>query len=254
MTDICAVTCTLGFLSKEEPPQWPGKLLHGVLFDRLREVAPETAELAHTLEPRPFALSGIYRKGTHSAFRCTGLTEVVSSALPEVFEVGTEFEVGPARVRVLEAAVETTGYEELYGRFVPEEGEYGRVSLRFLSPTTFRVGKANMPFPLPRLLWQSWANRWNAFSEVQLGSLGEWAEQFIVPARFRLRSRVAKVGGATLAGSLGECEYRILEPKSLETRVAAMLAVYARYCGTGQKTTMGLGVTELDGLWHGRST
>lgn len=254
MSGICAVTCTLGFLSKEEPPQWPGQLLHGVLFDRLRQLQPEAAELAHTLEPRPFALSGIYREGAHPTFRCTGLTAPVSAALPGVFESGAEFEVGPARVRVLEVAVETTGYEELYERFVPEVGEYGRISLRFLSPTTFRVGKANMPFPLPRLLWQSWSNRWNAFSEVQVGSFGEWAEESIAPARFRLRSRVAKVGGATLAGSVGECEYRILGPDSIEARIAAMLAAYAGYCGTGQKTTMGLGVTEPDLLWHGRST
>lgn len=254
MSGICAVTCTLGFLSKEEPPQWPGRLLHGVLFDRLRELYPEAADLAHTLEPRPFAVSGIYREGAHPAFRCVGLAEPVSAALPEVFEAGVEFGVGPARVRVLEAAVDSTSYDELYGRFVPEEGAYDRISLRFLSPTTFRVGKANMPFPLPRLLWQSWANRWNAFSEVQVASFGEWAEEFIVPARFRLRSRVAKVGGATLAGSLGDCEYRVLRPESVEARVAAMLAAYAGYCGTGQKTTMGLGVTELAGLWHGRST
>ena len=248
MNDICTVTCMLGFLSKEEPPRWPGNLLHGVLFERLREVAPEAGDLAHTLEPRPFAFSGIYRQRneTHPTFRCTGLTGPVSAALPGVFEAGTEFDLGPARVRVLETRVETTGYEELYGRFVPGEKEHGRISLRFLSPTTFRVGKANMPFPLPRLLWQSWANRWNAFSEVQLGSFGEWAEEFIVPARFRLRSRVAKVSGATLAGSLGECEYRVLRPGSLEARVAAMLAAYAGYCGTGQKTTMGLGTTELN--------
>lgn len=239
---------------KEEPPRWPGQLLHGVLFDRLREVHSEAADLAHTLEPRPFALSGIYREGAHPTFHCAGLAEPVSVALPQAFATGAEFDVGPARVRVLESLVERTGYEELYERFVPEEGEYGRIALRFLSPTTFRVGKANMPFPLPRLLWQSWANRWNAFSEVQVGSFGEWAEEFIVPARFRLRSRVAKVGGATLAGSVGECEYRVLRPESVEARVATMLAAYAGYCGTGQKTTMGLGVTEPDLLWHGRST
>lgn len=169
MSDICSVTCTLGFLSKQEPPRWPGQLLHGLLFDRLRELYPEAAELAHTLEPRPFALSGIYREGAHPAFRCVGLAEPVSAVLPRLFESGTEFDVGPARVRVLEATVDSTSYEELYERFVPEDGEFGRISLRFLSPTTFRVGKANMPLPLPRLLWQSWANRWNAFSEVQVG-------------------------------------------------------------------------------------
>lgn len=252
--NVCSVTCTLGFLSKEEPPRWPGHLLHGALFGRLREVDPQAAELAHTQEPRPFTISGIYRNGVHPTFRCAGLTEPVAGAISGAFEAGMEFEVGPSRVRVLEVEREATSYEELYERFVPREDVYGRISLRFLSPTTFRVGKANMPFPLPRLLWRSWAARWNAFSKVQLGSFEEWAEEFIVPARFRVKSRAARVGGATLVGAVGECEYRVLRPDSLEARIAAMLAAYANYCGSGQKTTMGLGVTETLALWSGRST
>ncbi len=250
--NVCSVTCALGFLSKEEPPRWPGHLLHGALFGRLREVDPEAAELAHALEPRPFAVSGFFREGAHPAFRFSGLSGPVSRAIAGAFEKGMEMEIGPSRVRVLGVDLKTTSYEELYEGFVPRDEAYERISLRFHSPTTFRVGKANMPFPLPRLLWQSWSNRWNAFSEVDLGSFGEWAEAFIVPARFRIQSRAAKAGGATLVGCVGECEYRVLRPDSLEARVAAMLACYAGYCGSGQKTTMGLGTTEL--VWPGRST
>lgn len=241
---LCSVTCTLGFLSKEEPPRWPGHLLHGALLDRLREVEPEAADLAHNTEPRPFSISGIYREGAHHRLRCCGLSEPLARAIPVALEAGVEIEVGPSRLRVLDAEVRSTGYEELYERFVPRSDAYDRIALRFNSPATFRVGKTNMPFPLPRLLWRSWAARWNAFSEVRVGSFEEWAEEFVVPARFKLRSRAAKVGGATLVGSVGECEYRVLRPDSLEARVAAMLASYSAYCGTGQKTTMGLGATE----------
>lgn len=251
---VCSLTCALGFLSKEEPPRWPGHHLHGALFARLREVSPEAAELAHSLEPRPFSLSGLYREGAHTGLRCSGLLEPVSDAISEAIRAGEEMEIGSSRVRVLSVEKRETTYEELYERFVPQDDVYGRISLRFLSPTTFRVRKANMPFPLPRLLWRSWAARWNAFSEIQLGGFEEWAEEFIVPAGFRMRSRVAKAGGATLVGVVGECEYRVLRPDSLEARVAAMLAEYAGYCGTGQKTTMGMGSTESTGTWAGRST
>ncbi len=249
---VCSVSVSLGFLSKEEPPAWPGRMLHGALFDRLRAVSPEAAEMAHSVEPRPFSISGIYREGAHPAFRCAGLSERVSEAISSAFEAGMEMDVGPSRVRVLDVRREAVSYEELYERFVPEEGSYDRISLRFASPTTFRVGKANMPLPLPRLLWRSWASRWNAFSRVHLGSFEEWAEEFIVPARFKLRSRAARVAGATLVGSVGECEYRVLRPDSIEARVAAMLAFYASFSGTGQKTTMGLGTTELLSPWRSR--
>jgi CRISPR-associated endoribonuclease Cas6 len=241
---MCAVTCTLGVLSKEALPRWPGAHLHGVLFRRLREADPAAAEFAHAREPRPFAIAGPDQKGPHLLFRCAGLSEPVASAMSYAFEAGTVFDIGSSSVRVLAVELERTSYEELYQAYVPREAAHERISLRFVSPTTFRVGKANMPMPLPRLLWQSWANRWNAFSEIQLGSFGEWAEEHVVPARFRLRSRVAKVGGATLVGAVGECEYRVLRPESLEARVAAMLAAYSHYCGSGQKTTMGLGSTE----------
>jgi CRISPR-associated endoribonuclease Cas6 len=251
---MCAITCTLGVLSKEAPPRWPGAHLHGVLFRRLREADPAAAEFAHAREPRPFTIAGPVQKGAHLLIRCAGLSEPLASAMSYVFEAGTELDVGPSRVRVLDVELERTSYEDLYDAYVPREAAHERISLRFVSPTTFRVGKANMPMPLPRLLWQSWANRWNAFSEIQLGSFGEWAEEHIVPARFRLRSRVAKVGGATLVGDVGECEYRVLRPESLEARVAAMLAAYSQYCGSGQKTTMGLGATEPLTSWPGRST
>jgi CRISPR-associated endoribonuclease Cas6 len=228
--------------------------LHGAMLARLREVAPEAADLAHSLEPRPFSISGLYREGAHTVFSCAGLTDPVSQAIQEAMQAGTEMEIGPSRVRVLGVDREGTSYEELYERFVPQDEAYGRISLRFLSPTTFRVRKANMPFPLPRLLWRSWGARWNAFSRIHLGGFEEWVEEFIVPAGFRMRSRVVKVGGATLVGVVGECEYRVLLPESLEARIAAMLAEYARYCGTGQKTTMGMGATALAGSWDGRST
>lgn len=218
--------------------------MHGVLFRRLRETDLAAAEFAHAHEPRPFAIAAPNQQGPHLLFRCAGLSEPVTSAIGNTFEAGMEFDLGPSSVRVLDVVLERTGYEELYEAYLPREGAHERISLRFVSPTTFRVRKANMPMPLPRLLWQSWAARWNAFSEIQLGNFGEWAEEHVVPARFRLRSRVAQVGGATLVGAVGECEYRILRPEALEAQVAAMLATYAGYCGSGQKTTMGLGTTE----------
>lgn len=251
---ICRVTCTLGFLSKEMPPRWSGHFLHGVLFQRLREIDASAAELAHTVDPRPFALSGLYQDGAHHHFWCAGLSEPIARVLGTAFEPGTELEIGPSSVRVLDVLSESTSYEDLYEAYVPQEAAYERISLRFLSPATFRVRKANMPFPLPRLLWRSWVARWNAFSDIQLGDFEEWAEEFIVPSRFRVRSQVARIGGATLVGAVGDCEYRILRPDSLEARVAAMLAAYSRYCGSGQKTTMGLGTTELLTPWTGPST
>lgn len=251
---ISSATYTLGLISKEGMPRWPGSLLHGAFFRRLRELDEYAARHAHNSQPRPFTISGLQREGGHLSFRLSGLSEPVSSVVGRAFEEGADLELGSARVRVLRVELESTDYEELYEAHVPGERTWERISLRFSSPVTFRVGKANMPMPLPRLLWQSWATRWNAFSAVQLGNFWEWAEENIAPARFRLRSQVARVGGATLVGALGECEYRILSPASVEARVAAMLSAYSRYCGSGQKTTMGLGATEPLTTWPGRST
>lgn len=241
-------------LSAEQPPHRSGSLLHGALFARLKAVDQEAADLAHAAEPRPFSLSELYRDGERHSFRCCGLVEGLSRALPEAFREGVELSIGEVRARVVEVAVEDESYEGLYERFVPREGSRDRVALRFLTPTTFRVGRVNMPFPLPRLLWRSWAGRWNAFSQVGLGDFEAWAEEFIAPSRFRVRSLPARVGGSTLVGSVGKCEYVILRPDSIEARVAAMLAEYATYCGSGQKTTMGMGATERIPPWRERST
>ncbi|MDP9439762.1 MAG: hypothetical protein M3P49_13650, partial [Actinomycetota bacterium] len=135
---LCSVTCTLGLLSKEAPPRWPGHLLHGVMFRRLGEVDPAAAETAHAQEPRPFSISNLRREGPHLVLRCAGLSDPVARAIGEAFEAGMECEIGSSKVRVLDASVTRTDYGELYEAHVPREGACERISLRFSSPTTFR--------------------------------------------------------------------------------------------------------------------
>ncbi len=89
-----------------------------------------------------------------------------------------------------------------------------RVTLRFASPTTFKSKGANVPFPLPGLVFGSLLNRWNAHCDLQLHpDARRFAEEMVAASKYQLRSRFVAFaegqrGAAT--GCTGFCRYTAL--------------------------------------------
>jgi CRISPR-associated endoribonuclease Cas6 len=52
-----------------------------------------------------------------------------------------------------------------------------------------------------------------------------------------------RYGSALTIGFVGECSFRLLVDDPYWQRLADTLAAYAFYCGTGHRTTVGLGQT-----------
>ena len=126
-----------------------------------------------------------------------------------------------------------------------------RISLRFASPTTFRRGKFHLPVPLPDLIVQGWLARWNAFSGVSLpDEVYRYALEYLAISRYNLRTEAVHHGPATLIGCVGACSYYALNADPYWLRLTHTLAAYCFFCGTGHKTTQGLGQTRPIG--HGR--
>ena len=120
-----------------------------------------------------------------------------------------------------------------------------RIGLRFYSPTTFRHDKLNLPFPLPRLIFLTLADKWNAFSPVHLGAeINEAIDDFLEPTRYELRTRVMRFPHSYESGFVGRCEYRLhraTQEGDLLMRIINLLTDFAFYAGVGAKTTMGMG-------------
>jgi CRISPR-associated endoribonuclease Cas6 len=128
------------------------------------------------------------------------------------------------------------------------------IRLHFHSPTAFRAltpqGQRtyNHTQVDPVRCYQSWINKWNAFAPIQFDKeeiLAYVAEHARV-SRSETRTQALNFGRNTEIGWVGTCTFRFeSESASNENLLRAVncLANFAFYCGTGYKTTMGMGQT-----------
>jgi CRISPR-associated endoribonuclease Cas6 len=135
-----------------------------------------------------------------------------------------------------------TSYEALYDGPLAH-----RIHLRFLTPTSFRVGKGNLPFPLPASIYRSLWQKWQRFAPAALQineRIVATVEQSLFPARFTLQTETVILKGVPQVGFVGECQFELIGNVSVEDqRAITALSRFAAYAGVGMKTTMGMGQT-----------
>lgn len=134
-----------------------------------------------------------------------------------------------------------TSYEELYYG----AGLDSSITLRFTSPTTFRSGgKRNVLMPDPALVFSSYLRKWQYFSPLKLDDGVAEHLKGITLSKHRVKTYIWHFTGYQETGFEGECIFTI-PPLLDKTAVKAIntLAGFACYCGTGAKTTMGMGQT-----------
>lgn len=125
------------------------------------------------------------------------------------------------------------------------------VQLSFLSPTSFRRKGQHFPLPLPVNLFHSYLRRWNYFAHLEFDPdlFLEWIDESLLIHRFQLESTQVLAGKrGAVTGFTGTVEYRISSKATADALYEQLffaLAQLAPYCGTGHKTTFGLGQTQL---------
>ena len=108
------------------------------------------------------------------------------------------------------------------------------ISLKFLSPTSFKQSQTIQPFPLPELVFGNLLRRWNTFAPVELQFPNlEW--QGVVSA-YNLKTRTLTLNGTAEIGTTGWVRYRFNDPE--QAKVATILAHFAEFAGVGRKTAM----------------
>ena len=152
-----------------------------------------------------------------------------------------------------------TSFEEILDCSSP----FDRLNIRFYSPTAFRVHDRttkeahNYVFPDQFHCFQSWLRKWNALSQTPFDENGilDFVQKRIRFSRYSIKTKVMNFGRYKQLGFIGDCEYQFLDNVSRsgsgETnrelqellKQADALANFAFYCGTGYKTTMGMGQT-----------
>jgi CRISPR-associated endoribonuclease Cas6 len=136
--------------------------------------------------------------------------------------------------------IKVTNFKELEN----QAKSHSQITLRFLSPTSFRSKGEQKVFPQPVLVFSSLLKKWNAFSPIKFPK--ELEEEFskIRVTRFSARTELVKFSNYKIIGFKGMCSYELPKIFSDESkRQINALADFAFFAGVGYKTTMGMGQT-----------
>ncbi|AFY44840.1 CRISPR system precrRNA processing endoribonuclease RAMP protein Cas6 [Nostoc sp. PCC 7107] len=179
----------------------------------------------------------------------SGLQEVTAKAISHL-NLSEYLEFLGAKFKIINREDEITSYEELYTNLVANEPEHiRRFDLQFITPTAFAQGGANLPLPLPTLMFRSWLERWNNFAPVYLGGdeLIAYLNNAVVLKSHKIHTRTYQLHKGFVNGFVGDVTLQIFNRADpLLANVANLLVQYSRFAGTGMKTRLGMGQTILN--------
>ena len=251
-----------------------GHHAHAAFLAIIRESDPDLAETLHAQSTqKPFTVSPLIaeakkrdnqlhiRAGTDCKLRYTFLDDALFKHFGQTFLTSAfpTIRLGDARFQVKQFVSHATEEHSwsgntTYAELVQSAKTDTRMSFRFYSPTAFRrltprgqKTRNDAYLDLERC-YQSWINKWNAFAPIKLDKTEVLA--FIADhgqvMSVTTKSRALNFGRHTEVGWVGTCACVFYPEDSLDAerlQIANCLANFAFYCGTGYKTTMGMGQT-----------
>ncbi|NER79766.1 MAG: CRISPR-associated endoribonuclease Cas6 [Leptolyngbya sp. SIO1D8] len=240
--------------------------LHAWFLQQIQQFDPALSAYLHDGESeKPFAITGLsgqfvshsrtlqLQKGKVYRWQVKGLSQRtvtgLAAWLPDLPKT-ILLKAIPLHIQQVQVVLPATTYAELAA--APVSGN--TLSLTFTSPTSFRRKGHHLPLPWPRNVFHSYLRRWNLFSgeAVSQDDFLDWIDEHVIIQRHQMQSvKVAAGKRGSVTGFTGAIAYS-LDRKAAENpdfhRLFFTLGRLAPYCGTGHKTTFGLGET-LAG-WH----
>jgi|DewCreStandDraft_4_1066084.scaffolds.fasta_scaffold01130_22 CRISPR-associated endoribonuclease Cas6 len=237
--------------------------VHAALLAAVNRVNPEQARALHSdAQVKPFAISTLWPririrgttlevpKDTECRVRLTTLDrttfDVFSSALMPMTASRASLVINGTDYVLHEAALTApyggvASWEDLCRHQLRE------VTLKFISPTSFRRAGLNVPLPDPRLVLGSLWQKWQAYSDTAFGEdVFEEVQALTALAAAEIHTRVWKYPRYLMTGFVGTATYQLTgNPSSGAIRLFNGLAHLAPFSGVGYKTTMGMGQCSL---------
>jgi CRISPR-associated endoribonuclease Cas6 len=243
-----SLTIPLDAAGASLPPN-PARALHATFFDWLERGNPAVARVVHReMETKPFTISSLYPQSEgRLAFRISLLHDDLWPILQAGVSTAKEVDVVGNLLPIARQGLEIV--HRPYEMLVAEAGCETQLTLRFLSPTSFRTGPMHYPLPDPHAVFRSYLSRWNAFAPRPLQvniSLLDVVDAHVAVARYRTQTEMVDFMRGRLIGFVGTVSYQVLRSHLLGEdilRSLNVLADYAYFCGTGHKTTQGMGQT-----------
>jgi CRISPR-associated endoribonuclease Cas6 len=249
--------------------------LHAWLLDQVRQTDPDLSAYMHDSESeKPFTISGLQGLSSSSSrshslnatqtyrWTITALSQPIVQWLAQWLEhPPTQVDLRDAslNIKAWEISHPAANYINLFKSASESVSESASgvstapppLTLSFLSPTSFRRKGHHFPLPVPRNVFHSYLRRWNDFSKDEFDQeyFLDWIEEYVIITRHHLQSTKVVAGKkGSVTGFTGSVEFSLLHPALEETEFTQLfvaLGQLAPYCGTGHKTTFGLGQTRL---------
>lgn len=259
---LTAIVLHLQPVSAARLPVSHGAFANAAALDLFLRLDPALSKDLHDPSPdKPFTVSllrGTPVRDAHDLvlspdqvyfWRLTGLTPRVSENLLSITSAVGGVRIGDAVFHLVGVSVTSEDHPEAgrddYAALWERWGNVtlDTITLNFSSPTTFRVGRFEQPFPLPRWVFGSLADRWNAFAPYPIGDIRDLVESICVLSNWKGETRRVDVKTRRTVGFVGRFTYRVVEPLPELRRLLGLLAEFARFAGVGAQTAHGLGQT-----------
>ncbi len=233
--------------------------LHAWFLDQVRQTNPQLSAYLHDGESeKPFTISGLegllvtqgknlqLQAGKTYFWYVTALSSSVATWLAEWLQrLPPEIALRNAPLQINKVAIahSPTTYTQLFSL-----KSRPNICLSFLTPTSFRRKGHHFPLPVPTNIFHSYLRRWNDFSNLPFDQeeFLAWIDENVFIVRHHLESvKVAAGKKGSVTGFTGAVEFG-LSRSARDTQFEQLfyaLAQFAPYCGTGHKTTFGLGQT-----------
>lgn len=144
-----------------------------------------------------------------------------------------------------------TTYADLVRRCTLDIPPPRTMTIDFASPTVFRSSGVNVPLPLPGLVFEGLARRWNLYAPLTVPpEVRRFGDEAMLISRYRLWTERVAFGGSAgddgaYPGFLGQCSYGFRSHDRYWLGLVYLLSAFAFYAGVGARTSMGLGQARL---------
>ena len=246
-----------------------GRATHGFWYKQWEKADAKTADALHDeTQVPPFSLSplmelpraekGITRvtRGVSTWFRVATLNGQLSERLTTHWaaQLPDEVELAGVRWRIVGVAdspekhpwANQISYQDLSAKHLFNNRPPSRWKLSFETPVTFNSGLGHLPFPLPNNLIGSWMRRWQAFASLALPEeLTQSVREQLMVNHFNMVTIPVRQGKRVLIGGKGSYALHAIKMPASERAQVDLLVNYAFFCGSGYKTTQGMGMTYI---------
>jgi CRISPR-associated endoribonuclease Cas6 len=202
----------------------------------------------HAQNRKPWALGPLRQiEGSLWRFEVGVLDRETEGRLVEAVSPGPVISLGGVKGRVLGRAggavpevVIAASWRELVEGATPPRS----FGFEFLSPTALRSGPATIPLPLPNLVFGHFRSRWNIFAPEHLRPYAPLGDTVLVLSDVEVATgEKVRFKDATHVGFVGRAVIEATADSAAVYRSLDALASIAPFCGTGEGTAFGMGVT-----------